>query len=275
MKENYGVTLPGIELTDLVGKLIVIEGTDGVGRSTQIRMLRPWLEQQGHAVLDTGLSRSGLVGKSIKRAKEGHTLGRITLSLFYTTDFADRLENEIVPALRAGFVVLTDRYIYSLMARAMVRGLEPAWVRNIHRFALKPDVVFYLRIGVDDLIPRAVFTRGFDYWESGMDFYPTEDMYDSFRRYQTAMLDQFDKLAEEFNFTVIDARPGPHEIFQQLCSGIQNVLSGPEAKPAAAPATTAATAPSPSADSETIVVQENADRSEERREDRRRNLQQV
>ena len=91
MKENYGVPLPGQHLDDLVGKLIVIEGTDGVGRSTQISLLKEWLEQQGHAVLDTGLSRSGLVGKSIKRAKEGHTLGRITLSLFYTTDFADRL----------------------------------------------------------------------------------------------------------------------------------------------------------------------------------------
>ena len=182
MKESYGVPLPDLDQSDLVGKLIVIEGTDGVGRSTQISMLKEWLEQQGHAVLDTGLSRSGLVGKSIRRAKEGHTLGRITLTLFYTTDFADRLENEIVPALRAGFVVLTDRYIYSLMARAMVRELEPALVRNIHRFALKPDAVFYLRIGVDELIPRAVFARGFDYWESGMDFYSTEDMYDSLRR---------------------------------------------------------------------------------------------
>ena len=173
MKESYGVRLPGLELDDLTGKLIVLEGTDGVGRSTQIRLLKEWLEQQGHAVLDTGLTRSGLVGKGIKRAKEGHTLGRITLSLFYATDFADRLENEIVPALRAGFVVLTDRYIYSLMARSMVRGLDSAWVRNIHRFAPKPDAIFYLRIGVDELIPRAVFTRGFDYWESGMDLYST------------------------------------------------------------------------------------------------------
>ena len=123
-------------------------------------------------MLDTGLTRSGLVGEGIRRAKEGHTLGRITLSLFYATDFADRLENEIVPALRAGFVVLTDRYIYSLMARAMVRGLDPRWIRNIHSFALKPDAIFYLRIGIDELIPRAVFTRGFDYWESGMDLYP-------------------------------------------------------------------------------------------------------
>ena len=224
MKETYGVSLPGMGLYDLVGKLIVIEGTDGVGRSTQIRLLKEWLEQQGHAVLDTGLSRSGLVGKSIKRAKEGHTLGRITLSLFYATDFADRLENEIVPALRAGFVVLTDRYTYSLIARAMVRGLDPAWIRNLHRFALKPDAVFYLRIGVDELIPRAVFTRGFDYWESGIDLYSTEDMYESFRRYQSALIEQFDKLAEEFHFEVIDARKGPQEIFKQLSQAIEHLL---------------------------------------------------
>jgi len=225
MKESYGVRLPGLELDDLAGKLIVLEGTDGVGRSTQIRLLKEWLEQQGHAVLDTGLTRSGLVGKGIKRAKEGHTLGRITLSLFYATDFADRLENEIVPALRAGFVVLTDRYIYSLMARSMVRGLEPVWVRNIHRFAPKPDAIFYLRIGVDELIPRAVFSRGFDYWESGMDLYSAEDMYDSFRKYQTALLDQFDRLAEEFKFDVIDARPEPRVIFEQLKAGIDRILS--------------------------------------------------
>jgi len=234
MKETYGVKLPGLALHDLVGKLIVIEGTDGVGRSTQMHLLKEWLEQQGRAVLDTGLSRSGLVGKSIRRAKEGHTLGRLTLTLFYATDFADRLENEIVPALRAGFVVLTDRYIYSLMARAMVRGLDPDWVRNIHRFALKPDAVFYLRIGVNDLIPRAVFMRGFDYWESGMDLYSTEDMYDSFQKYQGALLQQFDRLAEEYNFDVIDARPDPKVIFEQLREGILRVLVRPEPEPAPA-----------------------------------------
>src|SRR5207248_3675927 len=114
---------------------------DGVGRSTQIDLLKPWLEQQGRAVLDTGITRSELAGKGLKRAKEGHTLGRITMTLFYATDLADRLENEIVPALRAGFVVLTDRYVYSLMARALVRGVDSAWIRNVYRFALKPDAV--------------------------------------------------------------------------------------------------------------------------------------
>src|ERR1051326_6360160 len=185
MRDTYGAVLPGMDLTNLPGKIIVIEGTDGVGRSTQIALLKPWLEQQGRAVVDTGITRSELAGKGIKQAKQGHTLGRITLTLFYATDFADRLEKEIVPALRAGFVVLTDRYIYSLMARAMVRGIDPAWIRNAYSFALKPDVVFYLRIGVDDLVPRVVFSRGFDYWESGMDLHTSEDMFESFRKYQS------------------------------------------------------------------------------------------
>ena len=250
MKETYGVFLPGMSLADLSGKLVVIEGTDGVGRSTQIKLLKEWLEQQGRAVLDTGLSRSGLVGKSIKRAKQGHTLGRITLSLFYATDFADRLENEIVPALRAGFVVLTDRYIYSLMARAMVRELDAGWIRGVYSFALKPDAVFYLRIGVDDLLPRAVFMRGFDYWESGMDLHASEDMYDSFRRYQASLLEQFDRLAEEYSFKVIDAREDIRTVFEQLRQGILEVLQA-EPKPAAAdaspgpsePATPAVAAP--------------------------------
>ncbi len=231
MKETYGVGLPGMSQGDLTGKLIVIEGTDGVGRSTQIKLLRPWLEQQGRAVLDTGIKRSELAGKGIQQAKEGHTLGRITLSLFYATDFADRLEHQIVPALRAGFVVLTDRYTYSLMARAIVRGVEPAWIRNVYSFALKPDAVFYLRIGVDDLIPRVVFSRGFDYWESGMDLHPSEDMYESFRKYQAALLAEFERLAQEYNFEVIDASPDIRTVFERLRAGISRVLTGEPREP--------------------------------------------
>ena len=191
-------------------------------------MLRPWLEQQGRAVVDTGMTRSKLAGKGIKQAKQGHTLGRVTLNLFYTTDFADRLENEIVPALRAGFVVLTDRYIYSLIARAVVRGIEPAWIRNVFSFALVPDAVFYLRIGVDDLIPRVVFSTGFDYWESGMDLNPSEDMYDSFRKYQTALLAQFENLVEEYQFKVIDASQDIPVVFEELRNGISEVLAEKE-----------------------------------------------
>lgn len=235
MRETYGVTLPGMDLTNLPGKLIVIEGTDGVGRSTQINLLKPWLEQEGRAVLVTGMSRSTLAGRGIKRAKEGNTLGRITATLYYATDFADRLENEIIPALRAGFVVLTDRYIYSLIARALVRSLDPAWIRSLYSFALKPDAVFYLRINVEDLIPRVVFSHGFDYWESGMDLHSSEDMYESFCKYQGALMTQFDGLTQEYGFEVVEATKRVEMVFRQLRTGIQRVLKSDEqsAPPAA------------------------------------------
>src|SRR4029434_4953907 len=147
MKEMkfYGTALPNVEIEPYAGKLIVVEGTDGVGRSTHIALLRTWLESRGHAVLDTGMTRSVLAGRGIIEAKTGHTLGRLTMQLFYATDFIDRLENEMLPALRAGFVVLTDRYIYSAMARAEVRGIDSAWIRSIYSMALVPDAVFYLR----------------------------------------------------------------------------------------------------------------------------------
>ena len=143
--EFYSEPLPGVDISELQGKLIVIEGPDAVGRSTQIALLRQWLEQEGHAVLDTGMARSALAGKGIKMAKEGNTLGPITMTLFYTTDFADRLENEIIPALRAGFVVLIDRYIFSIMARAIARGEDRRWIEQVAGFALVPHAVFYLQ----------------------------------------------------------------------------------------------------------------------------------
>jgi len=224
MRETYGKLLPGMRLSDLAGKLIVIEGTDGVGRTTQIDLLKPWLEELGHAVLDTGMTRSLLAGDGIRRAKEGNNLGRVTQSLFYATDFVDRLENEIVPALRAGFIVLTDRYIYSLMARAIVRGMDPLWIRSIFSVALKPDAVFYLRLGIEQLVPRVVFSRGFDYWESGMDLYPAHDMFDSFCNYQAAMLAEFDRLSEEFHFETVDASTDARTVFSHLKTKILRLL---------------------------------------------------
>jgi dTMP kinase len=213
-----------MRLDDLGGKLVVIEGTDGAGRSTQINLLKPWLEELGHAVVDTGMTRSPLAGEGIRRAKEGNNLGRVTQSLFYATDFVDRLENEIVPALRAGFIVLTDRYIYSLMARAIVRGMNPHWIRSIYSVALRPDAIFYLRLGIDQLLPRVVFTRGFDYWESGMDLYPGHDMYDSFCSYQAALLTEFDRMSSEFNFEMVDASPDAKTVCEHLKKNILQLL---------------------------------------------------
>src|SRR5262245_65980116 len=219
----FGEGLPGIELAELKGKLIVLEGTDGVGRSTHIGLLKQWLENHGHAVLDTGMTRSALAGKRLKQAKEGHTLGGITMSLFYATDFADRLESEIIPALRAGFVVLTDRYIYSLMARAVVRGADPDWLREVYGFALQPDAIFYLRLNIDDLVTRVLQSTGFDYWESGMDLAMGADMYDSFVRYQKWLLAEFDKMVENYGFEVVDASGSVEDVFEDLRARVDRV----------------------------------------------------
>jgi dTMP kinase len=213
----YSEPLPGVDTSELQGKLIVIEGPDAVGRSTQIAQLRQWLEQEGHAVLDTGMARSALAGKGIQMAKEGNTLGPITMTLFYTTDFADRLENEIMPALRAGFVVLIDRYIFSIMARAIARGEDRRWIEQVAGFALAPHAVFYLRTDVDHLVSRVVLGRGaFDYWESGMDLRFGPDKYESFVRYQTRLIKALDSMVERYDFTLIDASQSADKIFREL-----------------------------------------------------------
>jgi dTMP kinase len=203
--ESYGDGVPGVNLEELTGWLIVIEGTDGVGRSTHVSRLRTHLERLGYAVAETGMSRSDLASRGIRRAKEGNTLGSTAFNLFYATDFADRLEHQIIPALRAGFVMLTDRYIYSLIARAIVRRADPDWIKQVCSFALKPDAVFYLRIGVHDLVPRVLLNGGFDYWESGMDLPMGDDLYDSFIRYQSRVIEELDRLSDQYAFETIDA----------------------------------------------------------------------
>ena len=225
----YGTPLPGVEQENYPGKLIVIEGTDGVGRSTHIGFLRTWLESRGHAVLDTGMTRSVLAGRGIKGAKSGTTLGRLTMQLFYATDFIDRLENEMLPALRAGFVVLTDRYIYSAIARAEVRGIDPAWIRSIYGMALVPDAVFYLRINTAQQLVQRLLTsgRGFDYWESGMDLHLGDDLYDSFIEYQTRMLKVFDRLTGEYGFQVLNASRSVRTVGNDLRRAVLKVLDEP------------------------------------------------
>ncbi len=222
----YGIDAIHLKAHDevLPGRLIVIEGTDSVGRSTQIRQLRPWLESSGYAVTNTEMTRSELVGVGLKQAKEGHTLGPITLNLFYATDFVDRFERQILPALRAGFIVLTDRYIYSLMARAIVRGADPAWIRSIYGLALIPDAVYYLRVGIDDLIPRVLQRGGFDYWESGMDMRLGADLFESFVNYQGRMIEQFEEMSGEYGFHAIDASLPVDQISEQLKRSILPLL---------------------------------------------------
>src|SRR2546423_7066734 len=177
----YGHGVPRVDLEQLAGKLIVVEGADGSGRSTQIAMLVEWLEGSGHATVQVGLKRSTLVSEELDRAQQGNILSRTTLSLFYATDFADQLENIILPALKSGFIVLADRYIYTLMARDMVRGMDETWLKNLYGMAVEPDAVFYLNVPPEELVQRNFAKNlSLDYWESGMDIGLSRDMFDSF-----------------------------------------------------------------------------------------------
>ncbi len=222
--EFYGAGFPYREFADLPGKLIVLEGSDGVGRSTQTQLLRRWLEDEGFAVSDTGLRRSGLTQKGLDEAKNGHTLSRITMSLFYATDFADRLENQIIPALEAGFIVLSDRYFYSIMARDIVRGVDPKWAHKVYGFALKPDLILYLKADVTDLVSRLIHGRGLNYWEAGMDIHLADNLFDSFINYQSKISMQFSQFAKEYDFVTIDAGRPISEVFSDLQSHIRHLL---------------------------------------------------
>jgi len=223
--QYFGDGLTYLNPSDLKGKLIAIEGTDGVGRTTHIDMLQEWLEVQGYGVITTGWTRSNLMSKTIEMAKEGNILDRWSFSLLYATDFADRLEHQIIPALRSGFIVLADRYIYTAFARDVVRSHDYKWIRDVFGFALVPDLVCYLRIDVETLALRVIETKAMSYWESGMDLRLGNDLYDSFKKYQSLLIKEFDKMAEEFHFEVVDARKSPDEIQAELRSKIQPLLT--------------------------------------------------
>src|SRR3984893_4596642 len=202
----YGQGIPYLPLNAYPGKLIAVEGTDGVGRSTQIQLLREWLAGKGYGVVETGWTRSELMQPTIELAKSSNTLNKLTFVLLYATDFADRLEKEIIPALKAGFVVLSDRYIFTALARAGVRGIDRAWLRGLYGFAIAPHLVFYLQLDVKTLIGRVLEARGMDFWESGMDLKTGDDIYDSFRTYQNKLLREYASMADEFHFRNVDAR---------------------------------------------------------------------
>src|SRR2546422_906240 len=225
----YGQGVPYLSLGDgYPGKLIAIEGTDGVGRSTQVQLLREWLEVKGYGVIETGWTRSRLMQPTIEIAKSSNTLNKLTFVLLYATDFADRLEKEIIPALKAGFVVLSDRYIFTALARAGVRGVDRQWLRNLYGFAIAPHMVFYLNIDVKTLIGRILESRGMDFWESGMDLKHGDDIYDSFRTYQNKLLKEYASMADEFHFRVVDARRSIDHIQDELRRQVATFLEPSE-----------------------------------------------
>jgi dTMP kinase len=212
----YGRGIPYLPLNDYPGRLIAIEGTDGVGRTTQIQLLREWLEVRGYGVVETGWTRSQLMQPTIELAKASNTLNKLTFVLLYATDFADRLEKEIIPALKAGFIVLSDRYIYTALARAGIRGVDRPWLRSLYGYAIAPHLVFYLNVDVKTLIGRVLKSRGMDFWESGMDLKLGDDIYDSFRAYQNKLLREYSSMADEFHFRTVDARRSINHIQEEL-----------------------------------------------------------
>ncbi|MGH9979618.1 MAG: dTMP kinase [Nitrososphaeraceae archaeon] len=217
--------------TQLTGKLIVIEGPDASGRTSQISVIQQRLEADGHAVVTTGLRRSELIGEGILEAKRNFVLGRRTLSLFYAADFADQLENKIIPALRAGYIVLADRYIFTLMARDAVRKISRTWSHALYGFALKPDLVFYLDVDPNELIHR-VFQKNFslDYYESGADLGLSEDMFESFIKYQNMLAKEFQRMQKNYKLIPIDGNRTIEEINIDLLKRIGDFLYATTAK---------------------------------------------
>ncbi len=227
----YGQGIPYLPLDSYPGKLIAIEGTDGVGRGTQIQLLREWLEVKGYGVAETGWTRSELMQPTIELAKSSNTLNKLTFVLLYATDFADRLEKEIIPALKARFIVLSDRYIFTALARAGVRGVDRQWLRNLYGFAIAPHMVFYLNVDVKTLIARVLESRGMDFWESGMDLKHGDDIYDSFRAYQSKLLKEYGSMGDEFHFRVLDARRSIDRIQDELRRQVAAFLEPAEKTP--------------------------------------------
>ena len=226
-KQFYGKGIPGVSLDELKGRLIVVEGADGSGRSTQIDLLKNWLERRGYPTANVGLKRSMLVSGELESAMQGNILGTRTLSLFYATDFADQLENRIIPALRSGFIVLADRYVYTLMARAIVRGVEPAWIRDVYSIALIPDAVFYLAVSPKILVERNLRKHAvLDYWESGMDMHRSSNMYASFIEYQRLIQKEFKTMQGHYGFETINGNRSPRAIQQELRAKIEIILNG-------------------------------------------------
>jgi dTMP kinase len=188
------------------GKLFVVEGTDGSGKSTQLLLLYQWLKAEGYPVFFSEWNSSPLVKDTTKRAKKRHLFTPGTFSLLHATDFADRTEREIIPPLKAGAIVLADRYIYTAFARDVARGCDPAWVRELYRFAVKPTMAFYFRAPLDVAVDRIVSGRpDLKYYEAGLDMGWSDDPEQSFKIFQGKILDEYDRMVPEFGLTRIDA----------------------------------------------------------------------
>ncbi len=222
--EWLGAGIPSKLDADLQGRLIVLEGTDCVGRSTQIRLLQDWLENLGYGVVTTSLCRSELAEQGLRKAKQRNQVGRRTLALFYATDMADRLEREILPALESGFIVLSDRYFHTILARYAVRGIDPDWLRKAYGFAPVPHLTFYLDVKLDVLAKRALQGAKVGSWERGMVLNLANNLYESILDYQRQMLKEFNTIVREYDIKRIKANAPVNSIQQRLRKKVRALL---------------------------------------------------
>ena len=206
------------------GLLIVIEGTDGAGRSTQIERLREWLAVESYGVVITQWKTSKLMANVIDQAKERNLLNAYTFSLLYASDFADRLEKTIIPALQAGLIVLADRYTYTAFARDVVRGVAPEWARKLYDYAPEPDLTFYLKMPVETLLKRIISTSGLNYYESGRDIGLSTDFYESFKIYQRKIISEYSGMEKEYGFETVDGTLKIETIQKKLRTKVKELL---------------------------------------------------
>jgi dTMP kinase len=213
------------DLISIKGKLIVVEGIDGSGKSTQLRLLEKWFQSRDSSVFLTEWNSSETVRRITSKGKRKGRLTPITFSLLHATDFADRYERNILPLLHAGYIVLADRYIYTAYVRDIVRGCNPKWVRKVYEFAVKPDVVFYFKVPVDIAVERILSGRPkLKYYEAGMDLNLSNDPYESYRIFQSRIIEQYDSLALSEDFTVVDGTMEIEEAQRLLRSLVAKLL---------------------------------------------------
>jgi len=211
-----------IEKKNEVGILIVVEGIDGSGKSTQIHLVDRWLRSKGYDVFFTEWNSSETVREITSKGKKKARLTPMTFSLLHSTDFADRYEKNIYPLLRAGYIVLADRYIYTALARDTVRGCDKAWVKNMYKYARKPDLTFYFRVPIETAVNRIVSGRPkLKHYEAGMDLGLSKDEYESYRIFQGRIVDEYESMVKDENFEVID---GTLEIEKQQNTVRRSVL---------------------------------------------------
>lgn len=209
------------------GRLFIVEGIDGSGKSTQLMLLKKWLESEGYVVYFSEWNSSPLVQDVTKRGKKKQMLTPMTFSLIHATDFADRTEHHIIPPLKAGAVVLADRYIYTAFARDVVRGVSPKWVRELYAFAVKPTVAFYFRTPLDVAMKRILGGRdALKYYEAGMDLKLSDDIEESFHLFQGKIIDEYEKMIDEFGLVVIDATRSIEEQQSDVRRIVAEALAG-------------------------------------------------